>query len=118
MDNTIYDTVLEVNLISQQRAEATEGRIDPIPPTEKQDSQGRKHQSSGVINLTWWRTSESRSFSEVFFVVNSCGDCDAILRKKENKAPAKHDPRSLPLKLAPQTPGVSSSEPCNPQCLT
>ena len=87
LPNTLYDDQTGVSLISKTKAFATQGQIKIATPTSVVDALGACHSSSSTIRLRWRYEDSSQSFEEDFYVVDTCGTYDAILRGGVNISP-------------------------------
>ena len=81
LPNTIHDANLDKSLISRRKAFQTDGRIKPIQPVTFTTAQGHCFASNATITLRWRYDAGLQSYQEAFYVVDSCGDYDAILRR-------------------------------------
>jgi len=82
---TRYDSVLNRSIISKERAGATRGVTKTIPELSLLDSTGRTYISRSTLNARWHLKGGAQSFPETFYIVDSCGRHDAMLRKDITK---------------------------------
>lgn len=83
-----YDTTLTKSIINRERARATKGMTKTISPTSLVDANDQAYTSNNTISLRWHVKDAAQSFSETFYIVDSCGPYDAILRNDIRKPPA------------------------------
>ena len=88
LPNTLYDSKGAISLIPKIQAFATQGRIKIATPVSIVDSSGQCHSSSSTISLRWRYADGSQSFQETFYIVDSCGTYDAILRGGSETSPS------------------------------
>ena len=88
LPNTLYDSKVAISLIPKIKASATQGRTRIATPVSVIDSSGQCHSSSSTISLRWRYADGSQSFQETFYIVDSCGSYDAILRGGSETSPS------------------------------
>ena len=81
LPNTTRDANLDRCLISKRKAFQTNGRIKPVQPITFTTVSGQCPTSSTTITLRWRYDAGLQGFQETFYVVEGCGQYDAILRK-------------------------------------
>ena len=81
LPNTTRDANLDKSLITRRKAFQTNGRIKPVQPITFTTASGHCPTSSATITLRWRYDAGLQSFQETFYVVEGCGQYDAILRK-------------------------------------
>lgn len=101
LPRTRYDAGLNRSIISKERARATKGVIKNTPEMSLVDSTGQSYTSRTSVNLRWHAKDSAQSFSETFYVVESCGSYDAMLRKDIQKTDTT--PHAYPFRYEKET---------------
>jgi hypothetical protein len=82
MPNTNCDAVISRSIILKRHADASNGKTEEVfPPEPFEDSRGHIYQPRTAIELRCTINDSAQIFSETFYVVDSCGEYDALLRK-------------------------------------
>lgn len=81
LPNIIRDANLDKSVITKRKAFQTNGRIKPVQPITFTTASGHCLASSATITLRWRYDAGLQSFQETFYVVEGCGQYDAILRR-------------------------------------
>jgi len=88
MPNTNCDAVISRSIISKRHADASNGKTEEIfLPEPLEDSRGHIYQPRTAIELRCAINDSAQTFSETFYIVDSCGEYDALLRKGCGSAP-------------------------------
>lgn len=115
LSNVIQDSTLEKSIITQNYANQTRGSKRGVPPTVLTDDTGRTYTSQACIDLKWYpRNSHMSAITnkETFYIVEDCGDHDAILRGGcVGPLDASVELRSDVLVLDRMTEGTATSQP-------
>ena len=69
------------SIINKDKARETRGEPQSIEEVSLVDSTGKTYKSQSTIHVRWYVKDHGRSFGETFYVVDSCGEFDAMLRK-------------------------------------
>ena len=80
LQNVRRDETLPKSVITQNFATQTRGQQRTIKPMEFQDSNRVPYNATGYITLTWWLEGSPQTEVEDFYIVDSCGQNDGILR--------------------------------------
>jgi hypothetical protein len=72
---------LRKSIIKKEKARATEGEPESIEEVSLRDSTGKTYKSQSTIHVRWYLKNGAQSFGETFYVVESCGEYDAMLRR-------------------------------------
>ena len=102
LPRTRYDSALVKSIICKERANATKGLIKSTSPVSLVDSTGQSYISRSSVNVRWHVEGSAQSFSETFHIVDSCGPCDAMLRKNIVNTDTT-TPHAYPFMLEKQT---------------
>lgn len=86
LPRTRYDSALSKSIISKDHARATKGTIKPCPELSLVDSTGHTYTSRATISVRWHVSGGAQSFSETFYLVDSLGQYDAMLRRDIDRA--------------------------------
>jgi hypothetical protein len=99
LPRTKYDGTLTKSIISREKVRATKGTTKSVSPTSLVDANDQAYSSNTAINLRWYVKGTAQSFSETFYVVDSCGTYDAMLRKDVRRPRADNFPEAYPLMM-------------------
>ena len=80
LTSVIQDSTLEKSIITQNNANQTRGNKRSVPPTVLTDDTGRTYTSQACIDLKWYPRGSAITNKETFYIVEDCGEHDAILR--------------------------------------
>jgi hypothetical protein len=67
-------------LITRKSAERTKGRRKSVPQISLKDARGQEYMARESIVLTWWLFGTAVTRDETFYLVESCGGYDGVLR--------------------------------------
>jgi hypothetical protein len=99
LPRTKYDGTLTKSIISRERARETKGTTRSVYPTSLVDANDQAYSSNTTINLRWYVKDTAQSFSETFYVVDSCGSYDAMLRKDVRIPRTDNIPEAYPFMM-------------------
>jgi hypothetical protein len=115
LGSVIQDGTLGESIITQDAANQTRGNKRSITPTVLTDDTGRKYTSQACIDLKWYPRNTHMSAitnKETFYIVEDCGDHDAILREGcLGPLDSSAKLRSDVLVLDRRTEGTATSQP-------
>ena len=115
LSNVIQDSTLGESIITQNYANQTRGNQRSVPPTLLKDDTGRTYTSQACIDLKWYLQNSHMSAitnKETFYIVEDCGDHDAILREgRLGPLDSSVESRCDVLVLDRKTEGTATSQP-------
>jgi len=101
------DENLTRSLISRKYAKSTRGIIQDIPASDSSETfQGLTYKPTGKISLQWWLRNGCQSFTETFYIVDSCGQgVNGFFRGdlEEQAGPRDESRKCRPLKMPRNT---------------
>lgn len=92
------------SIINKKKARATKGEPESIEQVSFVDSTGKSHKSQSTIHVRWNVKNGAQSFDETFYVVDSCGEYDAMLRKDIMKPRDTPAAQTHPFMMERETP--------------